>query len=590
MQTSRRSVLRRFFGIGSINSSQRPQRLVTWGVSGVVLACGLVGCSGSGPVADAVNPEPVKLAAVAEPIVSTNNLDLTFLGPDSVIAVVAFPSRLSQRPWATDPVLREPLDRFFTAGGEQTIDWTKCERLAVAVAIEPSSSASPTPPVTVRSEWLEPTTIDQVLGPTEGFADQTIDGRNYKVNVEAGVGFWQENDKTIWFSSWERLKTLHERKAPTSRLARALAARPLTTDAEVIIDLASVRQFSEGMNPNSEGEGEGDDALMQAAMEKAKTMVIEVDSSQDRMLLATVALGDAQLATDLQKMGRQRMQQAFVMVSTLAAFQFSRLPEETGAAATELLQTVWQGIKLEAEGEEIKLSLTVADTVRPKLALLIDYAVVEQRKAQRRAAFQQVAEAIKKYVAEKGDVPRDTLAADGTPLLSWRVALLPYLDEQALYDEFKLDEAWDSATNQPLIERMPAVFQANETGKTSIVAFSGEGMVGQPTRTTPASDAIETTLAFAGVNNDRAETWTAPGGLKEFSSDVLKSVGEADSDQLPIVTADGVAHLLSRWERQKNIAAMLTADGGEELDKQDIFPEPSASPGIPGFLGGLPGQ
>jgi prepilin-type processing-associated H-X9-DG protein len=48
---------------------------------------------------------------------------------------------------------------------------------------------------------------------------------------------------------------------------------------------------------------------------------------------------------------------------------------------------------------------------------------------------------------------------DGKPLLSWRVALLPYLGEEALYKEFKLDEPWDSEHNKKLLARMPSIFR-----------------------------------------------------------------------------------------------------------------------------------
>ena len=47
---------------------------------------------------------------------------------------------------------------------------------------------------------------------------------------------------------------------------------------------------------------------------------------------------------------------------------------------------------------------------------------------------------------------------DGKPLLSWRVAVLPYLAENDLYQSFKLDEPWDSPHNKPLLERMPRLF------------------------------------------------------------------------------------------------------------------------------------
>jgi uncharacterized protein DUF1559 len=46
----------------------------------------------------------------------------------------------------------------------------------------------------------------------------------------------------------------------------------------------------------------------------------------------------------------------------------------------------------------------------------------------------------------------------GKPLLSWRVAILPYIEDQNLYLQFKLDEPWDSAHNKKLLERMPSIY------------------------------------------------------------------------------------------------------------------------------------
>ncbi len=51
------------------------------------------------------------------------------------------------------------------------------------------------------------------------------------------------------------------------------------------------------------------------------------------------------------------------------------------------------------------------------------------------------------------------------PLLSWRVALLPYLEHDNLYREFKLDEPWDSPHNKKLIEKMPAIYAPPKPGK-----------------------------------------------------------------------------------------------------------------------------
>src|SRR5438105_14396240 len=44
----------------------------------------------------------------------------------------------------------------------------------------------------------------------------------------------------------------------------------------------------------------------------------------------------------------------------------------------------------------------------------------------------------------------------GKPLLSWRVALLPFLEHEALFKEFRLDEPWDGPNNKKLLDKLPA--------------------------------------------------------------------------------------------------------------------------------------
>jgi prepilin-type processing-associated H-X9-DG protein len=47
---------------------------------------------------------------------------------------------------------------------------------------------------------------------------------------------------------------------------------------------------------------------------------------------------------------------------------------------------------------------------------------------------------------------------NGKALYSWRVAILPYLEQQSLYHQFKLDEPWDSPHNRALLPSMPMMF------------------------------------------------------------------------------------------------------------------------------------
>jgi hypothetical protein len=61
---------------------------------------------------------------------------------------------------------------------------------------------------------------------------------------------------------------------------------------------------------------------------------------------------------------------------------------------------------------------------------------------------------------------------EGRPLLSWRVLLLPYVEEEALYKEFHLDEPWDSPHNLALLPKMPRLYKAPDgTGNAPDTTF-----------------------------------------------------------------------------------------------------------------------
>jgi hypothetical protein len=54
--------------------------------------------------------------------------------------------------------------------------------------------------------------------------------------------------------------------------------------------------------------------------------------------------------------------------------------------------------------------------------------------------------------------PAVVYGKDGKPLYSWRVLILPFLDQVELYEQFHLDEPWDSPHNTRLLARMPRTY------------------------------------------------------------------------------------------------------------------------------------
>jgi RNA polymerase sigma factor (sigma-70 family) len=76
--------------------------------------------------------------------------------------------------------------------------------------------------------------------------------------------------------------------------------------------------------------------------------------------------------------------------------------------------------------------------------------------------------------------PAATFGKYGKPLLSWRVLILPYIEQQALYKEFHLDEPWDSPHNKKLLDRMPKTYLVpgqKEKTATYYQVFVGESTI-----------------------------------------------------------------------------------------------------------------
>jgi hypothetical protein len=133
--------------------------------------------------------------------------------------------------------------------------------------------------------------------------------------------------------------------------------------------------------------------------------------------------------------------------------------------------------------------------------------------------------AMHEYATEHGGkLPAHAIySKEGQPLLSWRVSILPYLgdDERDLYQQFRLDEPWDSPHNLPLLRKMPKVFKRpwpyhEDRTKTYYQVFVGPGALFEGQRVLTLSevtkgDGLSNTLLLA----DAAEAvpWTKPADL-----------------------------------------------------------------------------
>jgi hypothetical protein len=161
--------------------------------------------------------------------------------------------------------------------------------------------------------------------------------------------------------------------------------------------------------------------------------------------------------------------------------------------------------------------------------------------------------------------------------LSWRVAILPFIEQQELYNEFKLDEPWDSEHNKPLIARMPETFSIPaskaEPGKTYYRGFSGEHTFFDPSvpegvRLESVVDGTSNTLGV--VEAKSAVLWTKPDEELPFDAakdpaPLIELLGGHFPGGFNAVMLDGAVRFIKASLNPIVLKALITRDGGEVI-------------------------
>lgn len=185
-----------------------------------------------------------------------------------------------------------------------------------------------------------------------------------------------------------------------------------------------------------------------------------------------------------------------------------------------------------------------------------DDADEEERLKQRRKVmtnFKQLGLAFHNYAAATGTFTAAAHYGQGDkPLLSWRVLLLPYLGENELYQQFKLDEPWDSPHNKKLLSKMPAVYRVpaqkgKEEESTYYQVFTGKGTPfnGKKGMAIDAfKDGISSTILTIEAN--KAVPWTKPADLEFDADKPLPKLGGSFKDGYCCGLGDGSARFIPR--------------------------------------------
>ncbi len=158
------------------------------------------------------------------------------------------------------------------------------------------------------------------------------------------------------------------------------------------------------------------------------------------------------------------------------------------------------------------------------------------------------------------------------PTNSFRVSLLPYIEQEALYRSFDLTQPWDSPRNRPYSSQAVRVYQAvyDETPGTTTPyrAFVGGGALfnedGTPVKIANIADGTSNTIML--VHATEPVPWAQPKELPYSPSAPLPPLGHP---KLPggtnVLMADGSVRFLKSDTPEHVVRALITRAGGEQL-------------------------
>ena len=227
------------------------------------------------------------------------------------------------------------------------------------------------------------------------------------------------------------------------------------------------------------------------------------------------------------------------------------------------------------------LSLVMLPCCAGMLLPAIQAAREAARKAQCSNNLKQIDLAMLNYEsANRRFPPAGKTAGDGGPAMSWRVAILPYLEQQSLLAQYDPKQPWDSPHNEALLHRMPKLFRCpsdpsgNDDSETSYVMVVGPHTVGgvpggKGVGLADIKDGASNTLLVVEVRGMKIK-WTEPRdiALEELIA-YVKSDKTAHVRGFNVAMCDGSVRLLPVTIDAEMLRRMAVIDDGQPVLMKD---------------------
>ncbi len=224
--------------------------------------------------------------------------------------------------------------------------------------------------------------------------------------------------------------------------------------------------------------------------------------------------------------------------------------------------------KIDKTSEQVTVSMQL-DQSAPVLLGLLMPAVQSARQSAMRTnsmnSMRQIGLALLTYESANGHLPPSVIVENGIER-SWRVELLPYLDQNELYQKYRKDRSWDSPENQLVLNNMPAIFRSVPRPEANMTPFRGIGnatgilpSTGKGLKLSEVLDGLSQTIAV--VETSEMVPWTKPDRFEPTAGELCTSI--VFPGGFHALFADGAVRFISEDVDERVLSGLLTIAGHE---------------------------
>ncbi len=342
----------------------------------------------------------------------------------------------------------------------------------------------------------------------------------------------------------------------TARLSRIWSSAP-NHAFKAAVDIQGSSKLIKQVVEEIKNDAPRDMAVMVAGyfdlVNNASDLVITMDLDSDHLLtLNSNAVGED--AAD-------ELHQGLDSLMALAKFSgrsWAKMMPVDEPEIQEFLIGFFNSLKAERNGNVVSIKIPKPAKMDELIVKMAAKAKVAAERAARLNDVRFTILAMLNYESAYKTFPVES--ANGSKNISWRVRILPFMEQNALGDQMDVNESWDSETNRKALEKMPKIFGAD--GRNSnIVWVVPEN--GRPKTFGAIRDGSSNTIALMKIND--GVPWTQ---AKDISAkDAVKYIkGLKDGEAAIVSMYDGSVHQIDNSIDAETLKNLLNPNDGNVID------------------------